>query len=66
MRIPEFLKEEGCLGFVAPAFGCNIEPYQSGFMNALKKFNDRQISGRTALQARGLASAIRRKSAAAR
>ena len=31
MRIPEFLKEEGCLGFVAPAFGCNIEPYQSGF-----------------------------------
>lgn len=40
MRIPEFLKEEGCLGFVAPAFGCNIEPYQSGFKNALKKFKD--------------------------
>ncbi len=40
MRIPKFLKEGDCLGFVAPAFGCNIEPYKSGFANALKKFGN--------------------------
>lgn len=38
MRIPEFVKDKGCLGFVAPSFGCNTEPYKSAFRNALKKF----------------------------
>lgn len=38
MRIPEFLKENGSIGFVAPSFGCNIEPYKSAFDNAQKKF----------------------------
>lgn len=38
MRYPEFLKEEGTIGFVAPSFGCNIEPYKSAFDNALRKF----------------------------
>lgn len=38
MRIPEFIKQKDCLGFVAPSYGCNIEPYKSGFQNALKNF----------------------------
>jgi len=38
MRIPKFLKEGGTIGFVAPSFGCNIEPYKSGFINAQEKF----------------------------
>ena len=38
MRYPEFLKENGTIGFVAPSFGCNIEPYMSAFNHARKKF----------------------------
>lgn len=38
MRYPEFLQEKGTIGFVAPSFGCNIEPYYSAFNNALHKF----------------------------
>lgn len=38
MRYPECLKEGGVIGFVAPSFGCNTEPYKSAFQNALKKF----------------------------
>lgn len=38
MRYPEFLKNNGCIGFVAPSFGCNIEPYRTAFGHALDKF----------------------------
>lgn len=38
MRYPEFLKENGTIGFVAPSFGCNIEPYKTAFMEAQRKF----------------------------
>lgn len=38
MRFPEFLKKDGTIGFVAPSFGCNIEPYRTAFTNAQKKF----------------------------
>ena len=38
MKFPGFLKEDGSIGFVAPSFGCNIEPYKSAFDNAVKKF----------------------------
>ena len=38
MRYPKFLKENGTLGFVAPSFGCAIEPYHSAFKNALSKW----------------------------
>ncbi|MDD6212546.1 MAG: LD-carboxypeptidase [Clostridiales bacterium] len=31
MRYPEFLKPGGTIGFIAPSFGCNIEPYYSAF-----------------------------------
>ena len=39
MRYPDFLPENGTIGFIAPSFGCNIEPYRSAFKNALKKFH---------------------------
>ncbi len=38
MKIPPFLKEKGCIGFVAPSFGCTTEPYRSGFNRALELF----------------------------
>jgi muramoyltetrapeptide carboxypeptidase LdcA involved in peptidoglycan recycling len=38
MRYPEFLKENGTIGFVAPSFGCATEPYKSAFENALRRF----------------------------
>lgn len=38
MKYPEFLKDGGTIGFVAPSFGCNIEPYKTAFQNARKKF----------------------------
>ena len=41
MRYPEFLKEKGTIGFVAPAFGCAIEPYYTAFQNALKKWSEK-------------------------
>lgn len=34
MRYPEFLKENGSIGFVAPSFGCATEPYKTAFKNA--------------------------------
>lgn len=40
MRYPKFLEENGTIGFVAPSFGCNTEPYYSGFQAALKKFHE--------------------------
>ncbi len=36
MRYGKFLPEKGTIGFVAPSFGCNIEPYRSAFINAQK------------------------------
>ena len=36
MRYPKFLSKGGTIGFIAPSFGCNREPYMSGFNNALK------------------------------
>lgn len=38
MKYPQFLKNNGTIGFVAPSFGCNIEPYRTTFTNAQKKF----------------------------
>lgn len=36
MKYGKFLPENGTIGFVAPSFGCNIEPYKSAFANAQK------------------------------
>ena len=38
MRYPKYLEPGGTIGFVAPSFGCGIEPYRSAFENAQKKF----------------------------
>ncbi len=38
MRYPKFLPPGGRIGFVAPSFGCAIEPYRSGFESAQRKF----------------------------
>lgn len=40
MKYPKFLPEKGTIGFVAPSFGCNIEPYRTAFLNAHKKFKE--------------------------
>lgn len=38
MRYPKNLKNGGCIGFVAPSFGCATEPYRSRFDHALERF----------------------------
>lgn len=38
MRIPDSLQKGGTIGFAAPSFGCNIEPYKTAFDNAVGKF----------------------------
>ncbi|HPX70422.1 MAG TPA: LD-carboxypeptidase [Bacillota bacterium] len=38
MRYPNFLPENGRIGFIAPSFGCFEEPYRSCFDEALRRF----------------------------
>ncbi len=38
MRYPKFLRKDGTVGFIAPSFGCNIEPYHTAFRHALEKW----------------------------
>lgn len=40
MKYPKYLSENGTIGFVAPSFGCNMEPYRSAFVNAQKKLKE--------------------------
>ena len=40
MRYPKPLQNNETIGFVAPSFGCNIEPYRTAFNNAQKKFKE--------------------------
>ncbi len=44
MRYAEFLKEGGTIGFVAPSFGANIEPYHSAFDRALENLTKKGYS----------------------
>ena len=41
MRYPKTLENGGTIGFIAPSFGCAIEPYKTRFENAIKLFKDR-------------------------
>ncbi|MBQ9333018.1 MAG: LD-carboxypeptidase [Lachnospiraceae bacterium] len=41
MRFPESIPGNGTIGFVAPSFGCNIEPYRSSFDAGLKMWQGR-------------------------
>lgn len=43
MKYGKFLPENGTIGFVAPSFGCNIEPYRSAFENAQKDMDKRGV-----------------------
>lgn len=38
MRFPDFLRDGGTIGFIAPSFGCTIEPYHTGFKSAQASF----------------------------
>ncbi|SEQ73892.1 Muramoyltetrapeptide carboxypeptidase LdcA (peptidoglycan recycling) [Lachnospiraceae bacterium NE2001] len=40
MRYPKPLKKGGTIGFIAPSFGCAIEPYSTRFENARKIFKE--------------------------
>ena len=40
MRYPKYLTNNSTICFVAPAFGCNIEPYKSAFENGIKKLQE--------------------------
>lgn len=40
MRYPKFLPQNGTIGFAAPSYGCNIEPYKTAFNHALEKFHE--------------------------
>ncbi len=39
MRYPKHLPQGGTIGFLAPSFGCNIEPYRSAFGHAIEKWH---------------------------
>ncbi|MCR5715947.1 MAG: LD-carboxypeptidase [Lachnospiraceae bacterium] len=39
MRYPNALPNQGKIGFVAPSFGCAIEPYRTAFDHALTQFH---------------------------
>ncbi len=36
MKFPAFLPKGGTVGFAAPSFGCNMEPYTSAFKSSLR------------------------------
>lgn len=38
MRYAEFLPEGGTIGFLAPSFGCAMEPYKTAFLHAQEKW----------------------------
>ncbi|MCD8395851.1 MAG: LD-carboxypeptidase [Lachnospiraceae bacterium] len=38
MKYGKFLQKNGTIGFVAPSFGCNIDPYKSAFENAQRRW----------------------------
>ena len=40
MKYGRFLPQGGTIGFVAPSFGCNIEPYRTAFANAQKRWTE--------------------------
>lgn len=41
MRFPSFIKSGDTIGFVAPSFGCAIEPYRSAFEHSLETWGNK-------------------------
>ena len=57
MRYPAFLKDGDTIGFTAPSFGCNIEPYRTSFDHAQEIFRKkgyRLCVGKTAYAGDGI------------
>ena len=57
MRYPQFLSPGGRIGFIAPSFGCSMEPYRSAFAAALKHFQSlgyRTVTGPNCYADRGV------------
>lgn len=44
MRYPKFLQAGGTIGFPAPSYGANIEPYKTAFGHALETFQAKGFS----------------------
>ena len=44
MRYPKFLQAGGTIGFPAPSYGANIEPYRTAFGHALETFQAKGFS----------------------
>lgn len=42
MRYPDFLQKHETIGFIAPSFGCAIEPYRAAFMRARRVFKKKR------------------------
>ena len=40
MRFPKFIKRGDTIGFVAPSFGCDTEPYKTAFGRAQENFRN--------------------------
>ena len=40
MRFPKFIKKGDAIGFVAPSFGCDTEPYKTAFGRAQENFRN--------------------------
>lgn len=41
MRYPSFIQQGDTVGFVAPSFGCSIEPYRSAFDHSLQVWEEK-------------------------
>ena len=57
MRYPEFIKDGDTIGFPAPSFGCNIEPYRTAFDHAqevLRKKGFKTVCGPNAYAGDGI------------
>ncbi len=57
MRYPEFIREGDTIGFPAPSFGCNIEPYRTAFNHAqevLQQKGHRTVCGPNAYAGDGI------------
>lgn len=57
MKYPDFLVQNGTVGFVAPSFGCATEPYATGFRKAqdrLKNMGLKINNGPNVYEAKGI------------
>ena len=66
MRYPEFLKQNGTIGFVAPSFGCATQPYKAALITPFEGGAKQGITLTLVpivMRTMALESAIRRRNA---